>query len=202
MRIPPQPPLSLGEHADSLEFAYCPGIGLDNALIYLLHRSHLESTARVIVFFYFSTAFIQFNWHCWGRWWKEQELTLTILHGESTTSLTTGGKASGLCVWDGGMQHGRPSGFSALSLPFNSLYRTSDTTSLNVTSRSSLMMKSSVVVYLRRMIWRTGRSSLTLSSSVNSNTSYMKQMVVDFQRKLPSHRWTSGSGTNCWVFTL
>ncbi|KAI4886295.1 hypothetical protein NFI96_002284 [Prochilodus magdalenae] len=46
---------------DSLQFAYQPGVGVDNAVIYLLHRalSHLEkpgSTVR-ITFFDFSSAF-------------------------------------------------------------------------------------------------------------------------------------------------
>ena len=51
----------VGTQLDPLQFAYQPGIGVDDAVIYLLHRSllHLEdsgSTVRVM-FFDFSSAF-------------------------------------------------------------------------------------------------------------------------------------------------
>ena len=46
---------------DTLQFAYRPNIGVDDAIIYLLHRSltHLESAGSAvrIMFFYFSSAF-------------------------------------------------------------------------------------------------------------------------------------------------
>ena len=46
---------------DPLQFAYKPGIGVDDAVIYLLHRSlsHLESTGSTVraMFFDFSSAF-------------------------------------------------------------------------------------------------------------------------------------------------
>ena len=51
----------VGTQLDALQFAYQPGIGVDDTMIYMLHRSlvHLEdsgSTVRVM-FFYFSSAF-------------------------------------------------------------------------------------------------------------------------------------------------
>ena len=46
---------------DPLQFAYQPGIGVDDAVIYLLHRalSHLENTRSTVrvMFFDFSSAF-------------------------------------------------------------------------------------------------------------------------------------------------
>ena len=51
----------MNSEMDPLQFAYRPGIGVDDAVIYLLHRSlsHLESTRSTVrvMFFDFSSAF-------------------------------------------------------------------------------------------------------------------------------------------------
>ncbi|KAK0145761.1 RNA-directed DNA polymerase from mobile element jockey [Merluccius polli] len=51
----------VGTQLDPLQFAYQPGIGVDDAVIYMLHRSllHLEGSGRTVrvMFFYFSSAF-------------------------------------------------------------------------------------------------------------------------------------------------
>ncbi|TKS65892.1 RNA-directed DNA polymerase from mobile element jockey [Collichthys lucidus] len=53
--------LLVGTQLDPLQFAYQPGIGVEDAVIYLLHRSllHLEDSRSAVrvMFFYFSSAF-------------------------------------------------------------------------------------------------------------------------------------------------
>ena len=60
---------------DPLQFAHRPGIGVEDAVIYLLHRSisHLESTGSTVRVMFFFTSLVvstQSNHHCSGRSWK------------------------------------------------------------------------------------------------------------------------------------
>lgn len=77
---------------DPLQFAYSPGIGVDNAVIYLLHHSlsHLEnsgSTVRVM-FFYYSSAFNTIVSSQLSEKLEGVGVDCHWQHGPSTTSLT------------------------------------------------------------------------------------------------------------------
>lgn len=137
---------------EPLHFAYCPVIGKDDANIYLLHQS-LSHLEKV----------------------GEGHLFLTFpVLSIKFNPHCWGRSCNVVCImW--------PIMTVLSPLPFRSTHRSSDSTSLTVTSRCFLMIQPLLDVHLiREWSGKMGRPSLTLSSwsKVNINTSKTKEIEV------------------------
>ncbi|KAK0154710.1 RNA-directed DNA polymerase from mobile element jockey [Merluccius polli] len=167
----------VGTQLDSLQFAYQPGIGVDDALIYMLHRSllHLEgsgSTVRVM-FFDFSSAFNTIKPSLLkvkmgvedGTW----EWTDTWLHGQQTIS---------------------PTDHTQVLSPFLFTLYTSDfthnTTHCHIQKFSDDTAIVGCVSEGNDLEYRTVIRDFVSWSELNQlqlNTSKTKEMIVNFRRK-------------------
>ncbi|TWW62235.1 hypothetical protein D4764_04G0008820 [Takifugu flavidus] len=158
---------------DPLQFAYRPGFGVDDTVIYLPHRSlsHLEGTGTTVrvMFFDFSSAF--------------NTIQPSLLRG----NLEGAGVDGHLAAWTTDYltnrpqymrlrdcesdvvvcSTGAPQGTVLSPFPSLSTHLTSATTQTAATSRSFLMTQSSLDMCLRETNWSTGSRKASHIAPVN-----------------------------------